>query len=69
MMNKEANYAPSGTVGRPRSGREPVTVRLDPSQLKWIDKRAIRLKTGRSDVVRWAIAQIIAEEQAAGIKQ
>ncbi len=69
MMNKEANYAPSGTVGRPRSGREPVTVRLDPSQLKWIDKRAIRLKTGRSDVVRWAIAQIIAEEEAAGIKQ
>ncbi len=69
MMNKEANYAPSGTVGRPRSGREPVTVRLDPSQLKWIDRRAIRLKTGRSDVVRWAIAQIIAEEEAAGIKQ
>lgn len=64
MMNKEANYAPSGTVGRPRSGREPVTVRLDPSQLKWIDQRALRLKTGRSDVVRWAIAQIIAEEEA-----
>ena len=62
MMNKAFNTDRSGSVGRPRTDREPITVRLTVEQIRWIDAHAIKRQTGRSDIVRQVIQTAIERE-------
>ena len=63
MMNKDMDYAPSGTVGRPATDREPITVRVSRKQRRWIDAKGLAAQCGRSEIVRQIVqAAMDAEE-------
>ena len=68
MINKQFNTDRSGTVGRPRTDRGPITVRLSVEQIKWIDWHACKQQTGRSDIVR-QIVQTAIESCSSGPKE
>ena len=62
MINPD--YQPVNPIGRPASGREPITVRISLNQRRWLDGKAILQQSGRSEIVRRLIQAEMDREEA-----